>query len=232
MSDIIRSRSTSGLAPKTQIQSSIDALTCLCARFDVDPLEASSFAVRISYTTVSRLKLCRIEMSQRCIAHTVWRAKLSEYPYVKILFQTRGVSYFEQDGRQIELISGDCLAYDASCPHTIVSRAFTRHEVVIMPKELLLERGIRLQKMAASKLSARTGTGRIAYKFMHAAFEEATTLSANSADGVAESLLDLLLLPFREIDTTFDHAGPEARCTFERNSSSANIRAIPGRRAR
>jgi len=63
---------------------------------------------------------------------------------------------------------GDCLAYDVSCPHTIVSPALTRHEVVIVPKELLQERGFRSAKMSACKLSARTGTGRIAYNFVHA----------------------------------------------------------------
>lgn len=215
MSEIIRSRTTSGLAPQKQIQCWIDALTDLCGT--VDPLEASSFAGQISYTTVSRLKLCRMELSQLRIAHTVWRAKLSKYAYVKILFQTHGVSYFEQDGRQIELIPGDSLTYDASCPHTITSQAFTRHEVVIVPKELLLERGFCSQRMSACKLSARTGIGRIAYNFMHSVFDEATKLSANGAVGVADSLLDLLLLPFREVDTMLHCVGPEARSTFERS---------------
>src|SRR5450631_3363809 len=31
--------------------------------------------------------------------------------------------------------AGDCLTYDVSCPHTIVSPTLTRHEVVIVPKE-------------------------------------------------------------------------------------------------
>ena len=44
---------------------------------------------------------------------------------------------------------GDCLAYDVSCPHTIVSPSLTRHEVVIVPKELLQERGFRTAKMSA-----------------------------------------------------------------------------------
>ena len=105
---------------------------------------------------------------------------------------------------------GDCLTYDVSCPHTIVSPTLTRHEVVIVPKELLLERGFRAAKMSACKLSARTGTGRIAYNFVHAAFDEATKLSPNNAIGVADSLIDLLLLPLRESDATFNRVGPEA----------------------
>ena len=210
MSDTVHSLSTSGMTPKRQVQCWTDALTDLCGHFDVDPLEASSFDGRINYTTVSRLKLCQIEASQHRIAHTVASAGLSEHPYVKILFQTHGISYFEQDGRHIEIAPGDCLAYDVSCPHTIISPAHTRHEVVIVPKDLLQERGFRLAKMSACKLSARTGTGRIAHDFVHAAFDEAAKLSPYNAVGVADSLIDLLLLPLREADTMFDRGGAEA----------------------
>ena len=114
MSDTVRSLSTSGLSPKKQVQCWSDALTDLCGRFDVDPLEASKLDARINYTTVSRVKLCQIEVSQHRIAHSCVRAKSTDHPYVKILFQTHGVSYFEQDGRHIEILPGDCLAYDVS----------------------------------------------------------------------------------------------------------------------
>src|SRR5580704_16503198 len=210
MSDTVRSLSTSGLAPKQQIQCWSDALTDLCGLFDIDPLEASSFEGRINYTTVSKLKLCQIESSQHRLAHTASRAKLGGHPFVKIHFQTCGISHFEQGGRRIELMPGDCLAYDVSCPHTIVSSTQTRHEVVIVPRELLQERGFRVDKMSACKLSARTGTGRIAHDFAHAAFDEATKLSPNSAASVADTLIDLLLLPLREATTASDRAGPEA----------------------
>ena len=210
MPDTMRSLSTTGLTPRKQIQCWTDALTDLCGQFDVDPLDASSFEGRIKYATVSRLKLCQIETSQHRIAHTISRAKLSEHPFVKIHFQTYGVSYFEQDGRRIDVMPGDCLAYDVSCPHTIVSPALTRHEVVIVPKDLLQERGFRLAKMSPRKLSARSGTGRIAYDFIHATFDEASRLSPSNASGVADSLIDLLLLPLREADPMFDRVGPEA----------------------
>src|SRR5690349_15437758 len=209
MSDTVHSLSTAGLGPKKQIQCWSDALTDLCGQFQVDPLEASTLEGRINYTTVSKLKLCQIEASQHRIAHTAARSHSSEHPYIKILFQTYGVSYFEQNGYQIQVKPGDCLAYDVSCPHTIISPALTRHEVVIVPKAFLRERGFHTERMSASKLSSRAGTGRIAHDFVHAAFDEATKLSPNSAVGVAESLIDLLLLPLREADT-MSRVGPEA----------------------
>jgi AraC family transcriptional regulator, positive regulator of tynA and feaB len=210
MSDAVHSLSTVGLGPQRQIQIWSDALADLCGHFDIDPLEGSNLDARINYTVVSQLKLCQIEVSQHRIAQTVSRSKGSKHPYVKLLFQTYGVSYFEQNGCQIQINPGDCLAYDVSCPHTIVSPSLTRHEVVIVPKQLLRERGFQSGKMYACKLSARTGTGRIAYDFVHAAFNEAAKLSANSAVGVADSLIDLLLLPLREADASFDRGGPEA----------------------
>lgn len=210
MADYVHSLSTSGLTPKKQIQCWTDALTELCGHFDVDPLEASSLEGRINYTTVSRLKLCQIEVSQHRIAHPVSRAKASEHPFVKILFQTYGVSHFEQNGRRLDLMPGDCLAYDVSCPHTIISPSLTRHEVVIVPTELLQERGFHSAKLPACKLSARTGTGRIAHDFVHAAFGEAAKLSPHTALGVADTLIDLLLLPLREAGAACDRSGPVA----------------------
>src|SRR5258708_1627675 len=208
MSNTVHSLSTAGLAPRKQIQCWTDALTELCGRFDVDPLEASSFEGQIDYAVVSRLKLCKIEASQHRLALPNSRLKAGEHPFVKILFQTYGISHFEQNGRRIELMPGDCLAYDVSCPHTIISPSLTRHEVVIVPTDLLQERGFHPAKMPACKLSARTGTGRIAHDFVHAAFGEAAKLSPHTAIGVADTLIDFLLLPLREVGAVFDRGGP------------------------
>ena len=47
MSDTVHSLSTAGLGPKKQVQFWSDALTDLCGRFSVDPLEASTLEARI-----------------------------------------------------------------------------------------------------------------------------------------------------------------------------------------
>jgi AraC family transcriptional regulator, positive regulator of tynA and feaB len=210
MANSVYSLSTSGLTPKKQIECWTDALAELCGKFDVDPMSASSLEGIVNYTTVSRLKLCQIEVSQHRIAHPASRASANEHPYVKILFQKYGISHFEQDGRRFELMPGDCLAYDVSCPHTITSPSLTRHEVVIIPTELLQERGFHTTRLPACKISARNGSGRIAHDFMHAAFDEAQRLSPHTALGVAETLIDLLLLPLREAGAAYDRGGPVA----------------------
>ena len=127
MSDTVHSLSTSGLTPKKQIQ-------CLvrCTDGSLRPVRrrsAGGFVVRRTDQLHDRFAAEALPdrgepASDR--AHGFARARLSEHPYVKILFQTYGISYFEQDGRRIEIMPGDCLAYDVSCPHTIVSPSLTR----------------------------------------------------------------------------------------------------------
>ena len=172
-------------------------------------LEAPSLECRINYTTVSRLKLCQIEASQHRIAHSISRARSSEHPYIKILFQTQGVSYFEQDGRHIEIAPGDCLAYDVSSPHTIISPSLTRHEVVIVPKELLQERGFRPKMRLASFPRAPAPAGSPMISCMRRSTRR-PSCRRTTPIGVADSLIDLLLLPLREAETTFNHGGAEA----------------------
>ena len=210
MSDSLCSLTTSGLTTTKQVQLWSDALTDLCGRFDIDLLETGKFDGLINFTSVSRLKLCQIEASSHRIGHAASHIRNSDHPYVKILFQTHGISHFEQEGRRVEIRPGDCLVYDVSCPHTIISPAMTRHDVVIVPKELLRERGLGSGNIAACKISSTGGTGRIAHDCVHAVFREATKLSPQSAAGVADSLIDLLLLPLRDADATLDRVGPEA----------------------
>jgi AraC family transcriptional regulator, positive regulator of tynA and feaB len=210
MSDRLGSLSTAGLMPTKQLQLWSDALTDLCGRFDIDPLDSPTFDGLINYTSVSRLKLCQIEASSHRIGHAASRIRNNEHPYVKVLFQTHGVSHFEQSGQRIDIEPGDCLVYDVACSHEIVSPDFTRHDVVIVPKDLLRERGMSAGNIPACKLSMRGGTGRIAYDFVQSVFSEATNLSPQNAAGVGESLVELLLLPLRDAAMALQQGGSEA----------------------
>lgn len=210
MSAGVRSLTTSGLAPKQRIAYWTHALAELCGQFDIDPLDAPSLDGQIDCATISRLKLCRIEVSRHRVALPSARHRAGEHPFIKILFQTHGTSRFEQQGQRIDLGPGDCLAYDVSAPHSIVSESLTRHDVVIVPEALLQERGFHPGRMIACKLSARSGAARIARDVVHSAIGEASTLTASTAPGVADTLLDLLLVPFRQIANAADRSGPAA----------------------
>ncbi len=140
-----------------------------------------------------RRRLCRNEVnSQRAALPAAWPGFVP-HDVVKILFQTQGTSLFEQDGNQITLVPGDCLAYDVSPPHAITSPALTSCEVVIIPKNLLLQRGIPLENLQVRWMSARTSVARQVHEFLVSTIKEIRALSLDSQLGVGEALLDILL---------------------------------------
>ena len=210
MSDTVHSLTTSGLSPKKQIQCWSDALTDLCGQFDIDPLKASSLEARINYTTVSQLKLCQIEVSQHRIAHTVSPSKIERtslrqdtVPDARNFLFRAGRPAHRSDARRLSRLRCILSAHDHQSGAD-AARGRHRAEGAAAGTRLPFGEDVGVQT------SARTGTGRIAHDFVHAAFDEAARLSPNNAVVVANSLIDLLLLPLREADAMFDRVGPEA----------------------
>lgn len=172
------------------------ALSTLCGDLKADPFGNKTIDGHIDHGSVGRLQLCSIEVSRHRVALPIEWTKFAPHDVVKILFQTQGTSLFEQDRNQVSLSPGDCFAYDVSRPHVITSPALSKHEVVIIPKKLLQERGVSPDRLHARWISARTGAARLAHEFMVSTMKEIGTLSPASELGVSEALLNMLLLPF------------------------------------
>lgn len=185
-----------------------EALGTLCGRLRADAFGAEALDGQIDYATIWRLRLCQIEVSQHRIVHPASWPGLGGHP-VKVLFQTYGTSIFEQDGRRLVIAPGDCLIYDVSRPHVITSPALTKHHVVIIPRQLVEQRGVPLDRFLAQQISAREGAGRLAHDFVVSAFNEAPALAASCELQVADTVLDLVLLPFFS-DSSFRRSGRAA----------------------
>ncbi len=172
------------------------ALATLCGRLRADPLGGGTLDGHIDYATIRALRLCRIEVSGHRIEHPAMAAGPGPEAVVKVLFQTHGTSLFEQDGRRLAIEPGDGLVYDVSRPHVITSPGLTKHHVLVVPRSALEQRGMPLDPLRAQHLSAREGSGRLAHDVVVSVFNEAAALTPGCEQQVAESLLDLVLLPF------------------------------------
>lgn len=179
-----------------------NALRSLCGDLKADPFGNKTIDGHIDHGSIGRLQLCSIEVSRHRVALPIEWTLVAPHDVVKIVFQTQGTSVFEQDRNQISLSPGDCFAYDVSRPHMITSPALTKHEVVIIPKMLLEERGISSDRLNARWISARTGAARLAHDFMISTMKEIGTLSPASELGISEALLNILLLPFPVLVST------------------------------
>ena len=171
-----------------------DALTAVCGPLRTDPLGAPLDGA-MTFGPIGRLQIGHITVSRHRIGLTPEMARAERHPVAKVIIQTAGVSVYEQRGECVTLTPGDGLVYDVSQPHAITSTETTEHFVVTVPHDLVVGRGIRLDRLSAQRFSARTGVGRLAADLIHSTFGELATISPECEDNLAASLLSLIFLP-------------------------------------
>lgn len=172
-----------------------DSLSELCGRLHTDPFGAETIDGRIEYGSIGQLKLCQIEASRHRVALPAEWTGEGRHPVVKVVLQTQGASIFEQDGQCVKVSPGEGIAYDVSRPHRISNPAFTKHLVVIIPRDLALRHGFKPSVIAGHHFSARGGIGRLASDLVHSAFKEMPAISHDCENELANSILSLLFLP-------------------------------------
>jgi len=170
-----------------------DALTTVCGPLQTDPLGATLDGA-MTFGSIGRLQIGHIAASSHRVGLTPELARAEHHPVAKVVVQTAGVSVYEQRGERVTLTPGDGLVYDVSQPHAITSTETTEHFVVTVPHDLVVGRGLRLDRLSAQRFSARTGVGRLAADLIHSTFGELATIAPACEDDLAASLLSLMFL--------------------------------------
>ncbi len=171
-----------------------DALTAVCGPLRTEPLGATLDGT-MAFGAIGRLQIGRIAASRHRVGLTPELARTDRHPVAKVILQTAGESVYEQRGERVTLSAGDGLVYDVSQPHAITSTEDTEHFVVIIPHDLVVGRGVRLDRLSAQRFSTRTGVGRLVADLIHSTFGELATISPACEDELAASLLNLVFLP-------------------------------------
>jgi AraC family transcriptional regulator, positive regulator of tynA and feaB len=188
-----------------------DALTAVCGPLHTEPLGATLDGA-MTFGAIGRLQIGHIAASRHRVGLTPELARAERHPVVKVIVQTAGASVYEQGGERVTLNPGDGLVYDVAQPHAITSTEATEHFVVIVPHDLLVGRGVRLDRLSAQQFSARTGVGRLAADLIHSTFGELATISPACEDDLAASLLSLMFLP---LPNDAAHTGDALRYRIE-----------------
>jgi AraC-like DNA-binding protein len=170
-----------------------DALTAVCGPLHTDAFGATLDGT-MTFGAIGRLQIGHIAASRHRIGLTPEGARAERHPVAKVIVQTCGASVYEQRGERVTLTPGDGLVYDVSQPHAITSTEATEHFVVIVPHDLVVGRGIRLDRLSAQRFSARTGVGRLAADLIHSTYGELATISSACESDLAASLLSLMFL--------------------------------------
>lgn len=171
-----------------------DALTAVCGPLQTEPLDTTLDGT-MTFGPVGRLQIGRILASRHRVGLTPELARADRHPVAKLIVQIAGASVYEQRGERVTLMPGDGLVYDVSQPHAITSTETTEHFVVTIPHDLVVGRGVRLDRLGAQQFSVRTGVGRLAADLILSTFGELAVISPAYEDELAASLLNLMFLP-------------------------------------
>lgn len=173
------------------------ALAHLCGSLQLDGYESRSIDGRIEAATIGPLKLCRIVASPHRVALPQDWAGPDRHASIKVLLQLRGSSILEQDSQRVTVDPGDCIAYDVSRPHSIVSPTLTEHLVVVIPKHLAAGYDLCLADVGSQRFSACTGIGHVTRELVEASLDEGCDLDSGSNQQIVDLLLGSLRLSLR-----------------------------------
>ncbi len=152
-------------------------------------------------------------------------ARTSEVGYLKIVAPWRGLATVEQDGRRASAHEGGWVIYDTTSSYDIANPERCEHLIVMLPKDQMAERGVRLGELMARHVGGASGISRVTLETMRSTYQELPHMSENAARGAGELIMQLVRLSLLEL------AGQETTLT-QREALRDRIRGHVARHLR
>jgi AraC-like DNA-binding protein len=142
--------------------------------------------------------LTRLEANRHRVLRTPGMARTSETAYLKIVAPWQGGATVQQQGREASARSGAWIIYDTTQPYEIANPEAVDHLIVMVPKDDLVERSLRLPGTMARHLGA-SGISRVALETMRNTYQELPHMSEAAAQGAGQLIKQLVQLSLLEL---------------------------------
>lgn len=159
----------------------------------------SEFDGHIAASRAGDVILTKLEANRHRVLRTPEMARGSEAGYLKIVAPWQGSAQVEQRGRQACARSGGWVIYDTTGSYRIDNPERTEHLVVMLPKEQMAERGVRLDDLMARHVGGASGISRVALETMRSTYQELPNMSDDAARGAGELIMQLVRLSLLEL---------------------------------
>ncbi|MES2973528.1 MAG: helix-turn-helix domain-containing protein [Pseudomonadota bacterium] len=143
--------------------------------------------------------LTKLEANRHRVLKTPHLARSSDAGYLKIVAPWQGTASVEQQGRQAWVRSGGWTIYDTTGSYEIANPERCEHLIVMLPKEQVLERGMRLEPLMARHVGGASGISRVALETMRSTYQELPSMSEAAARGAGELIVQLVRLSLLEL---------------------------------
>ncbi len=166
---------------------------------DSDLYDDPVFDGHLSASLAGEVILTKLEANRHRVLRTKNMARESDAGYLKIVAPWIGTAEVEQQGRQASARSGGWIIYDTTGSYAIDNPERTEHLIVMLPKERMAERGVRLDNLMARHVGGASGISRIALETMRTTWQELPHMSDVAARGAGELIMQLVQLSLLEL---------------------------------
>jgi AraC-like DNA-binding protein len=159
----------------------------------------TGFDGHLSASHAGDVVLTKLEANRHRVLRSPRLARASDTSYLKIVAPWQGSAAVEQQGRQAWVRPGGWAIYDTTGSYEIDNPERVEHLIVMLPKEHLVERGLRLEPLMARHMGGTSGISRVALETMRSTFQELPAMSENAARGAGELIIELVRLSLQEL---------------------------------
>lgn len=142
--------------------------------------------------------LTRLEANRHRVLRTPSMARTSDAAYLKIVAPWQGCATVLQQGREAQARDGAWVIYDTTGSYEIANPERCDHLIVMVPKDGLAERAVRVDGVMARQLGG-SGISRVALETMRNTYQELPHMSPAAAQGAGELIKQLVRLSLQEL---------------------------------
>lgn len=158
----------------------------------------SVFDGHIRHSQAGDVILTRLEANRHRVLRTPSMARTSETAYLKIVAPWQGSAEVQQQGREARARDGAWVIYDTTAAYEIANPDRCDHLIVMVPKDGVTDRQLRLDGAMARQLGA-SGISRVALETMRNTYQELPNMSEAAAAGAGELIKQLVRLSLQEL---------------------------------
>ena len=169
-----------------------EELSDIHGAIEVHDIEDRPLLGSLTRAQMWRLELYRLEIAPHRIVLPHIMARPGTHNFTKLHFQTKGTTRFSQDGRTIDLASGECLVFNLSWPHELASEVASAHVGVIIPHDLIRRQSVNIERLRAAHKICTDAGARFALDTVQAWLDQTPAIAPGPSARLAEAVLSMM----------------------------------------